>query len=58
LQTLVNLIPGGCVAGVPLILCSAAVTLLYCGKLVWKRIIDSLEERPSRHRIISDEQNE
>lgn len=58
LLTLVNLMPGGCIAGVPLILCSAAVTLLYCGKMVWKRIMDNLEEPPSRHRNISDEQDE
>lgn len=33
--TLVNLLPGGCVAGVPLILSCAAVAFIYCGKIIW-----------------------
>lgn len=35
--TLVNLLPGGCVAGVPLVLSCAAGALFYCGKIVWDK---------------------
>ena len=37
MQTLVNLLPGGCVAGVPLTLLCASAALLYCGKVVWDK---------------------
>eukprot|EP00250_Pteridium_aquilinum_P000529 c10594_g1_i1 orf=258-1016(-) len=35
LLTLVNLLPGGCIVGVPLVLICATGTLFYCGSIVW-----------------------
>lgn len=35
--TLVNLFPGGCIAGVPLVLSCAALALTFCGKIVWDK---------------------
>ncbi|KAL5990954.1 hypothetical protein ACLOJK_011860 [Asimina triloba] len=43
-QTLINLAPSGCVIGVPLLYFIAILTLLLCGKMVWRR----LTENPSR----------
>lgn len=49
--TLVNLIPGGCIAGVPLVFFSAAVTLFYCGKMVLERVTSNVEDIPTRQII-------
>ncbi|XP_031481684.1 gamma-secretase subunit APH1-like isoform X2 [Nymphaea colorata] len=38
LLTLVNLIPGGCLVGIPLVYFVAFLTLLHCGKMVWRRL--------------------
>ncbi|OAY74002.1 Gamma-secretase subunit APH1-like [Ananas comosus] len=40
IMTLVNLAPGGCVIGVPLLCFAAAVTLQYCWKTVWRRLTE------------------
>lgn len=39
--TLINLAPGGCVVGVPLLCIVTAVTLQYCWKMVWRRLIEN-----------------
>ncbi|CAG7909231.1 unnamed protein product [Brassica rapa] len=39
--TLVNFASEGCVIGVPLLYLVASLTLLHCGKMVWKRLIES-----------------
>ncbi|KAJ0973004.1 hypothetical protein J5N97_020963 [Dioscorea zingiberensis] len=38
MMTLINLAPGGCVVGVPLLCFVAAVTLQYCWQMVWRRL--------------------
>lgn len=38
--TLINLAPGGCIVGVPLLCLVMAVTLQYCWKLVWRRLTE------------------
>ncbi|XXG89270.1 hypothetical protein AAC387_Pa12g1313 [Persea americana] len=43
--TLINIAPGGCVVGVPLLYFMATLTLLHCGKMVWRRLM----ENPTRH---------
>ena len=37
-QTLINLLPNGCTAGVPLVFLCAAVTMGYGGKIVWDNV--------------------
>eukprot|EP01018_Ginkgo_biloba_P032594 Gb_24528 [translate_table: standard] len=54
LLTLVNLLPGGCIAGIPLIFFCAILTLLYCGRMVWERITEN-SESSNRHIINSHE---
>ncbi|KAL3500546.1 hypothetical protein ACH5RR_039639 [Cinchona calisaya] len=39
--TLVNLVSGGCIIGIPLLYCMAVFTLLHCGKMVWKRLMET-----------------
>nr|DAD25211.1 TPA_asm: hypothetical protein HUJ06_026675 [Nelumbo nucifera] len=39
--TLINLASGGCIIGIPLLYFLAVLTLLYCGKLVWRRLTES-----------------
>ncbi|KAM7487002.1 hypothetical protein LguiA_003011 [Lonicera macranthoides] len=41
LLTLTNLVSGGCVIGIPLLYFMAIVTLLHCGKLVWRRLTEN-----------------
>lgn len=40
-QTLANLAFGGCMIGIPLLYCVAIVTLVHCGKMAWRRLIES-----------------
>ncbi|XP_008799967.1 gamma-secretase subunit APH1-like [Phoenix dactylifera] len=40
IMTLINLAPGGCVVGVPLLCFMAAVTLQYCWQMVWRRLTE------------------
>ncbi|BAF08441.1 gamma-secretase subunit APH1-like [Oryza sativa Japonica Group] len=37
-MTLINLAPGGCVIGTPLLCVMGAVTLQYCWQMVWRRL--------------------
>ncbi|KAH6796196.1 hypothetical protein C2S51_037182 [Perilla frutescens var. frutescens] len=39
--TLINLASGGCVVGIPLLYVMAIVTLLHCGKTVWRRLTEN-----------------
>lgn len=39
--TLVNLISGGCIVGIPLLYVVALSTLAYCGKMVWRRLTET-----------------
>lgn len=39
--TLTNLAFGGCMIGIPLLYCVAIVTLVHCGKMAWRRLIES-----------------
>ncbi|KAK4370687.1 hypothetical protein RND71_010162 [Anisodus tanguticus] len=39
--TLANLAFGGCMIGIPLLYCVAIVTLVHCGKMAWRRLIES-----------------
>ncbi|WOL11272.1 gamma-secretase subunit APH1-like [Canna indica] len=48
--TLINLAPGGCVVGVPLVCFMGAVTLYYCWQMVWRK----LKDQQSRQRNSSD----
>lgn len=45
--TLINLAPGGCIVGVPLLCMTMVVTLQYCWKMVWRR----LTENQNRHAV-------
>ena len=40
LQTLVNLAPGGCLIGTPLLLVTAALTLQYCWRVACRRLTE------------------
>lgn len=39
--TLVNFASGGCVVGIPLLYFMAILTLLHCGKMVWRRLSET-----------------
>ncbi|KAL3617873.1 hypothetical protein CASFOL_038194 [Castilleja foliolosa] len=39
--TLINLAPGGCMIGIPLLYGMAVLTLAHCGKMVWTRLAES-----------------
>ncbi|KAK4428754.1 Gamma-secretase subunit APH1-like [Sesamum alatum] len=39
--TLINLGSGGCIIGIPLLYGMAMLTLLHCGKLVWRRLTEN-----------------
>ncbi|KAK6943088.1 Gamma-secretase subunit Aph-1 [Dillenia turbinata] len=41
LLTLVNLVSGGCVIGVPLLFILATWTLMHCGRMVWRRLTEN-----------------
>ncbi|XP_028556349.1 gamma-secretase subunit APH1-like isoform X2 [Dendrobium catenatum] len=45
IMTLINLAPGGCAIGVPLLCISAALTLQYCWKMVCRRLRDNSDGR-------------
>ncbi|KAI0496271.1 hypothetical protein KFK09_022585 [Dendrobium nobile] len=45
IMTLINLAPGGCAIGVPLLCISAAVTLHYCWKMVCRRLRENSDGR-------------
>lgn len=40
LQTLINFAPGGCMISIPLLYFMAALTLIHCGKMAWRRMVD------------------
>jgi hypothetical protein len=52
-QTLVNLLPGGCIAGVPLTLMCAVVTMAVAGKIVWDKTGSASGDLNSLHRVHS-----
>ncbi|XP_019184670.1 PREDICTED: gamma-secretase subunit APH1-like [Ipomoea nil] len=39
--TMTNLAVGGCVIGIPLLYCAAIVTLVHCGKMVFRRLTEN-----------------
>lgn len=39
--TLINLLPGGCIFGVPLLYFMATLTLLHCGRMVSRRLMEN-----------------
>ncbi|KAG2397812.1 Gamma-secretase subunit APH1-like [Vigna angularis] len=39
--TLVNLAPGGCAVGIPLLYFTAILTLVHCGRMVWRRLTEN-----------------
>lgn len=39
--TLVNFASGGCVVGIPLLYFMAILTMLHCGKMVWRRLSET-----------------
>ncbi|XP_047269960.1 gamma-secretase subunit APH1-like isoform X2 [Capsicum annuum] len=39
--TLINLAFGGCTISIPLLYCVAIVTLVHCGKMAWRRLIEN-----------------
>nr|GLL49428.1 gamma-secretase subunit APH1-like [Ipomoea trifida]GMD96749.1 gamma-secretase subunit APH1-like [Ipomoea batatas]GME06548.1 gamma-secretase subunit APH1-like [Ipomoea batatas] len=39
--TMTNLAAGGCVIGIPLLYCAAIVTLVHCGKMVFRRLTEN-----------------
>lgn len=41
LQTLVNWAPGGCTVGIPLLYFIAILTLIHCGRMVWRRLTEN-----------------
>ncbi|KAH9574928.1 hypothetical protein CY35_01G085500 [Sphagnum magellanicum] len=53
LLTLVNLLPGGCIAGVPLTLMCAVVTMAVAGKIVWDKTGSGSGDLNSLHRVHS-----
>ncbi|KNA06140.1 hypothetical protein SOVF_183830 [Spinacia oleracea] len=38
--TLINFAPGGCMISIPLLYFMAALTLIHCGKMAWRRMVD------------------
>ncbi|OAY51910.1 gamma-secretase subunit APH1-like isoform X1 [Manihot esculenta] len=42
LVTLANLASGGCIVGIPLLYLMAILTLLHCGKMVWRRLSENV----------------
>ncbi|XP_058094136.1 gamma-secretase subunit APH1-like [Magnolia sinica] len=41
MATLINLVPGGCIVGVPVLYFMVILTLLHCGKMVWRRLTET-----------------
>ncbi|XAR71147.1 hypothetical protein NMG60_11028279 [Bertholletia excelsa] len=39
--TMINLASGGCMIGIPLLYVMAGLTLLYCGRMVWRRLTEN-----------------
>jgi hypothetical protein len=39
--TMINLAPGGCVVGIPLLYFIAILTLVHCGRMVWRRLTEN-----------------
>lgn len=39
--TMVNLAPGGCAVGIPLLYFTAILTLIHCGRMVWRRLTEN-----------------
>lgn len=46
-QTLVNFASGGCMISIPLLYLIAILTLIHCGKMVWRRLIENRGETGS-----------
>ncbi|MCL7022066.1 hypothetical protein MKW94_012263 [Papaver nudicaule] len=40
-MTLINFASGGCMVGIPLIYFMAILTLLHCGRMVWRRLTET-----------------
>lgn len=47
IQTLINLVPGGCNIGLPLLCIMAGMTLYYSWRLVWRRLTEHQTTRSS-----------
>ncbi|KAM1036958.1 hypothetical protein ACFX2I_031761 [Malus domestica] len=47
LVTLVNFASGGCIIGIPLLFFIAILTLLHCGKMVWRRLTENRHRQGS-----------
>ncbi|KAJ8755281.1 hypothetical protein K2173_019079 [Erythroxylum novogranatense] len=45
LVTLVNFASGGCMVAIPLLYCMAVLTLIHCGKMVFRRLIEDQNRR-------------
>ncbi|XP_048435727.1 gamma-secretase subunit APH1-like isoform X2 [Pyrus x bretschneideri] len=45
--TLVNFASGGCIIGIPLLFFIAILTLLHCGKMVWRRLTENRHRQGS-----------
>lgn len=45
--TLVNFASGGCIISIPLLYFIAILTLVHCGKMVWRRLIENRRENRS-----------
>lgn len=43
--TLINLASGGCIIGIPVLYFVASLTLVHCGKMVWRRLTE-IQSRP------------
>lgn len=48
LVTLVNFASGGCVIGIPLLYIMAILTLIHCGKMVWRRLMENGSRQANR----------
>ncbi|KAG9447075.1 hypothetical protein H6P81_013203 [Aristolochia fimbriata] len=48
LVTLINLVPGGCIVGVPVLYAMTILTLLHCGRVVMKRITEAANRQVNR----------
>lgn len=48
LVTLVNFASGGCVIGIPLLYIMAILTLIHCGKMVWRRLMENGSRQGNR----------
>ncbi|GLT97343.1 hypothetical protein SLE2022_149130 [Rubroshorea leprosula] len=47
MMTLINFSTGGCVIGIPLLYLMAGITLMHCGKMVWRRLEENQRQGSS-----------